>query len=133
MAFLLATNMYSHCSGIEKMSTSNIVKMDLHEMRENLLQVAVNESRVGLEELDADTWQAHEAKAIHDGDDDDELIRLAVADDPDHMSADTPEKNRAPMQEDEDLLDLLFERDVSKADEKNSGIDDDELLALAFS
>lgn len=117
---------------IEKMSTSNIVKTDLHEMRENLLQVAVNQSRVGLEGLDADMRQAHEAGAIQDGDEDDELIRLAVADDPDHTSVDNSGKKQAPLQ-DEDLLDLLFERDVSKTDEKNSGIDDDELLALAFS
>jgi hypothetical protein len=60
------------------------------------------------------------------------LIRLAVADDPDHTSVDNSVKKQAPLQ-DEDLLDLLFERDVSKTDEKNSGIDDDELLALAFS
>jgi len=119
---------------IEKMSTSNIVKMDLHEMRENLLQVAVNESKLGLEGLDAETRQDKET--IHgDDDDDDELIRLAMTDDPDHLTAGNIDKSQSATQEDEDLLNLLFEKDTSKPeeDEKDDEIEDDELLALAFS
>lgn len=125
---------------IEKMSTSSIVKMDLHEMRENLLQVAVNQSRMGLEGLGAEKRQDEEAilggrDCGGDDDDDDELIRLAVTNDSDHLAADNLEKNRSPMQEDEDLLNLIFEKDMSRPEdnEKGTGIDDDELLALAFS
>ncbi|KAI8104819.1 hypothetical protein M9434_003371 [Picochlorum sp. BPE23] len=100
---------------VEKMSTSSIVKSDLHGMRENVLNVAVKVSKIEEDTAISDGEQAAQ-------DDDDELLQLAMEEYPETNDAterpvvreETDPQALASVAEPEELddqalLDLLFE------------------------